>query len=293
MKKFYAFAAAAVAALSMNAEPLYLVGSGILQGEEAVTLDWTPATPAEVNPNGEGNYEFDVNDFVAIKISTAAGEWDEFNAGAYFAEITEENLGTAVALELNPEAGNIQAPWKGNYHFVVAGDLSTITVTTDTRKPEGFTKVYLRGGMDPNWAALEQWEMYTEDGITYTFDCAGETVIPAGIEFKIADADWGSINYSAGGVVTLEEECEWNYNDSTNSTVAEDFDGTITLILPDVPMTAAIVRFEAGKHLGVEAIETVEGEVEYFNLQGVRVANPENGLYIVRQGNKVSKQVIR
>ena len=132
MKKFYAFAAAAVAALSMNAEPLYIVGSGILQGEEAVTLDWTPATPAEVNPNGEGNYEFDVNDCVAIKISTA---------GAYFAEITEENLGTAVALELNPEAGNIQSPWKGNYHFVVAGDLSTITVTTDTPKPEGFTKV--------------------------------------------------------------------------------------------------------------------------------------------------------
>ncbi len=29
--------------------------------------------------------------------------------------------------------------------------------------------------------------------------------------------------------------------------------------------------------------------VEYFNLQGVRVANPENGLYIRRQGNKVEK----
>lgn len=33
--------------------------------------------------------------------------------------------------------------------------------------------------------------------------------------------------------------------------------------------------------------------VEYYNLQGVRVANPENGIYIVRQGNKVTKQVIR
>ena len=48
----------------------------------------------------------------------------------------------------------------------------------------------------------------------------------------------------------------------------------------------------------IGAIETVESDnanapVEYFNLQGVRVANPENGLFIVRQGNKVSKQVIR
>lgn len=30
---------------------------------------------------------------------------------------------------------------------------------------------------------------------------------------------------------------------------------------------------------------------EYFNLQGVRVANPDCGVYIVRQGNKVSKIV--
>ena len=46
---------------------------------------------------------------------------------------------------------------------------------------------------------------------------------------------------------------------------------------------------------GVESI-SVEDSVaplEYFNLQGVRVENPENGLYIVRQGNKVSKQLIR
>lgn len=34
-------------------------------------------------------------------------------------------------------------------------------------------------------------------------------------------------------------------------------------------------------------------EAEYFNLQGVRVANPENGLYIVRRGNTVTKEIIR
>lgn len=49
---------------------------------------------------------------------------------------------------------------------------------------------------------------------------------------------------------------------------------------------------------GTSAIATVETEdadapVELFNLQGVRVANPENGLYIRRQGNKVEKVVIR
>ena len=49
------------------------------------------------------------------------------------------------------------------------------------------------------------------------------------------------------------------------------------------------------KDAGVDGIESdnLNAPVEYFNLQGVKVANPANGLYIVRQGNKVTKQVIR
>lgn len=43
---------------------------------------------------------------------------------------------------------------------------------------------------------------------------------------------------------------------------------------------------------GVE-VEDENAPVEYYNLQGVRVANPENGLYIVKQGKKVSKKFIR
>ena len=43
----------------------------------------------------------------------------------------------------------------------------------------------------------------------------------------------------------------------------------------------------------VEAINAANGVVEYYNLQGVRVANPQGGIFIVREGNKVSKQVIR
>lgn len=39
--------------------------------------------------------------------------------------------------------------------------------------------------------------------------------------------------------------------------------------------------------------ENVNAPVEYFNLQGVRVANPESGLYIRRQGNKVTKVLVK
>lgn len=43
---------------------------------------------------------------------------------------------------------------------------------------------------------------------------------------------------------------------------------------------------------GIEGVELDNNApVEYFNLQGVRVANPENGLYIMRQGDKVVKVI--
>lgn len=42
----------------------------------------------------------------------------------------------------------------------------------------------------------------------------------------------------------------------------------------------------------ISEIEATEAPAEYYNLQGVRVANPGHGLYIVKQGNKVSKVVM-
>ena len=46
---------------------------------------------------------------------------------------------------------------------------------------------------------------------------------------------------------------------------------------------------------GVEGVEIdeFEGEAVYYNLQGVKVANPENGLYIVKQGAKASKVLVK
>ena len=44
----------------------------------------------------------------------------------------------------------------------------------------------------------------------------------------------------------------------------------------------------------VEAVEAAENAVvEYFNLQGIRVENPANGLYIRRQGNNVTKVLVK
>lgn len=49
-----------------------------------------------------------------------------------------------------------------------------------------------------------------------------------------------------------------------------------------------------GSGAGVDGILFDENQpAEYFDLQGRRVANPSKGLYIVRQGNKVMKKIIK
>ncbi|MDE6741997.1 MAG: hypothetical protein K2J58_06670 [Muribaculaceae bacterium] len=52
-------------------------------------------------------------------------------------------------------------------------------------------------------------------------------------------------------------------------------------------------QFDENYDAAVGAINAANGMVEYYNLQGVRVANPQGGIFIVREGNKTSKKVIR
>ncbi len=41
------------------------------------------------------------------------------------------------------------------------------------------------------------------------------------------------------------------------------------------------------------AVEGSDAPAVYYNLQGVQIKNPENGIYIVRRGNQVTKEYIR
>lgn len=58
--------------------------------------------------------------------------------------------------------------------------------------------------------------------------------------------------------------------------------------------TARAFTVGSGTVTGVENVEAAadNSPVEFFNLQGIRVANPENGIYIRRQGNTVEKVTI-
>lgn len=58
--------------------------------------------------------------------------------------------------------------------------------------------------------------------------------------------------------------------------------------------TFYVTAYEESLTNGIADIVADENApVEYFNLQGIRVENPSNGLYIRRQGNKVTKVIVK
>lgn len=290
MKKFYTLVAAAAVAMSASAQ-LYLCGAG--EG-----LDWEPATPMEVSAGADGNYTMTIKNLSQFKISTVKGTWDEFNAAALWADPKEDNLGQEIDLVAGD--GNILMPWPGDYTVVVNADRTKAKFTTTTPKPVGPKKVYLRGSMN-NWGndpeSLAQFEMQSEDGVTYWIHCTGDTKIPAGSEFKIADGDWGSVNYGADAEIVPDEFPQtWNYN-ANQGLMTDDYVGTISIVLPEKSMDPAEVTVYPGMNPVFGAVENVvvdaNAPAEYFNLQGVRVYNPANGLYIVRRAGNVSKVIVK
>ena len=288
MKKFYAFAVAALAALSMNAQELYFVGSWM--------GDWDPANPV-VATLENGNYTITIQNVNKFKMSTAKGSWDEFNASALqVAEgfvITKDSFGTPIKIENGD--GDIDLPWQGDYTFIVNAALTTLTLSTTTPEPTTAPDVFIRGGMN-SWGSPAEWQMentkYVDaNNMEYQFWCdpAKNTTITAGVEFKIADANWGNVNYGVTSQIEADpyEATELIYN-ANNIVLDSDFEGLITFTITGYHTAKALFDSEAG----VKNVEIDNNlPVEYFNLQGVRVENPENGLFIARQGKTVTKVV--
>ena len=92
-----------------------------------------------------------------------------------------------------------------------------------------------------------------------------------------------TITNVATGRIVYQDPQYGSFGDNTAEEAAE----AGTYVLP------TLYKLGNGSSVAVVEVEDADAPVEYFNLQGVRVSNPENGLYIRRQGSKVEKIVIR
>lgn len=88
---------------------------------------------------------------------------------------------------------------------------------------------YMRGSFDIDWAALTEYNFLTTD-TKNVWEIANVT-LPAGTQFKVADANWGSINLGGGDqYIFADTPYVLAGGDSpSNIEVKEDFTGKATL----------------------------------------------------------------
>ncbi|MDE6369848.1 MAG: hypothetical protein K2K94_11510 [Muribaculaceae bacterium] len=129
------------------------------------------------------------------------------------------------------------------------------------------------------------------DGINY-YTIASSAFLPSG-EIYI-----NTLGYNAGGnfaeVVKSFVYANNAFADATTVADAVGVASTDTYVaFSQIGETGAIFTLYNDNAAGIDdiTVDDSNSPVEYFNLQGVRVANPENGLFIVRQGSKTSKVV--
>lgn len=229
------------------------------------------------------------------KSKTIGGQYD-------FPMIYRLEGGSAVAhdyylvLEENMWDGGAETVVPFNYSETEGYTLDVATIASSTKDKPGFAGVF-----------------YVRDGKA---NHAGHYFVPA----QAAAAPARANALSDGNVSFIPDEIGFV------SVGLKLIDNSANPLTPGTPVYAVSsklsTQYEEGKYLSINqgtlkltadgdnsklqigeatvtGIESVvadadaDAEVEYYNLQGVRVINPENGLYIRRQGNTATKVYIK
>jgi hypothetical protein len=166
-------------------------------------------------------------------------------------------------------ANDVVAAWKS-------------TPSTTVTYPE---KVYIVGH-DNAWDPAKPLEISGTDGV-YTID--NVTFVNTGFKMSTQKGSWEAFNagvlYVQNAIVNEEATITKGSSDDSKISATGTFNLTIDLVnmtfLAIDPLTVAI-----------EEVATDNAPIEYYNLQGVKVANPENGIFIKKQGSKTTKVVL-
>lgn len=176
-----------------------------------------------------------------FKIYTELGDWDA-NALGSTADGADVNTAITIPYEgsVYPGKGNWQdAEWEGGYVDIVV-NLNDMTITMTEvdgpalPEPEPTENgIFIRGGMN-DWGTDAAWKFTEVSETEWQLD---NVTIEAGVQFKVADANWSAVNLGGPGeedgvVVTIGEDFTLVGN-GKNLVLNENFTGNVTLTLSD------------------------------------------------------------
>lgn len=274
-------------------EKFYMIGNidgnsfaadnGIEMTKEENTFTYTGAV------TGAGYFGF------ASALGADGSDWATLNANRWgAADGTEVSVDTPFTLE-KAEGSLKMTP--GYYDFTVVFGEDNVVLTVKTSEapqpvevPEHF---YVIGNFAGNaWNPATAVEMTKEEN---TFTAIGEVTGDCNFGFgSVLSEDWDTFNANRYGqaednaVVALDTPVALVKGEGVLK-LAEAGNYKLTVVFGETEIT-----FTATK---VSAIDSVDADnaapAEYYNLQGVRVENPAEGLYIVVRGGKATKEYVK
>jgi len=291
MKKFLLSVAAVAMTLGASAQEFYVVGGFNGWNEkEAVQME-VNAADATATVHFDS---FDTN----FKI-IGQRDWNGLEYGAVKGETLKID-GTPMALAEKGSNDNIM--FADGISVVkdctLTLDISAMTLKATGTADNGPQDLYISGSFQtPAWAipGNEGTQVMTLDGDVYSVVCAFNGTAEAPAAFKIATKGWG-VEYAATKdspvlnaetlSTTLKAKADGG---DTDIKVALTGNYKVAFNIKDLTLTLS-----EDKEQGINEV-VVDNNVEavYYNLQGVRVANPENGVFIVKRGNEVSKVLVK
>lgn len=191
-------------------------------------------------------------------------------------------------VELNQAGANIKIDGNlSNVHLVFDCANATLRVvanyTPDVPDEYEDMTIYLRGEIN-TWNADPKYQFtYTGADGVFTLNVSSLSG-----SFKLADSDW---TYDKGYGTSGDEEKLFPMDKSMPITdkganiKLEKEGGDVTLILDEKNQT---LRVATGS--GIDNIADDNAPAIYFNMQGIRVNRPSRGIYIVKRGNKITKE---
>lgn len=290
-----------VMATAENPSVLYMIG-GATEG----SWDWNKATEMQPVSGTEGEYSWtgnlEASDFkiYAEKNPTWSGSISFYHPTYNDCEVSKEGVASdAVEFTTGPDN-----KWKvteaGQYTITInitTLKISAIYLGAPAKTPIDTETLYLIGDAAPcGWNINSLTPCVKKDKNVFVYT----GLLKAGndITFQASPIQG---NWGAKFIVPTVERCvipetglkdyQFDYSvDHTNQWQLEK-EGTYTLTFD---LNNWTLNVESNVESGVSEIDSDKNTpVEYYNLQGVRVYDPANGLYLVRKGGKVSKVMIK
>ena len=246
---------------------------------------------------GNARYELTVvpcADNIAELIEKAPNRFDKVKVN-FPATVTFANGSYACVIDAENNAGYI-------HNSAQAGNTSTSVVT-----------IYKVGEVIPGgWIATNdtQYDEETWLGVPPAVETTVEVVFPEVEAVTPADAfrvvilkdvtftgRTASGNTKAYGTTPDGTKYEFQDTYDTGQKPAGTYDVKVVVRSSKFGDTQyfylAPLAYTAVDKTGIAEIEAEGADARYFNLQGVEVAQPEKGVYIVRRGDKATKEIVK